>query len=319
MDPPAVPKVSHASRALKQVTGRLLFAVMRAPVRPIRGRWPAALERRFGRFFRDSPYALTRDDVTAEQFRKAMSAIHVGETIKITGANRHPVADELLISNVDLTGKVIVDIGASDGSTSVDLIAKLPDFASYVIADLFLSLDVVRSAGHLFFYDADGTCILIAGRRVVAWPSLSKGVGLLYRPMLAIAQRHRGARRELLLLNPATRDLMAQDPRVTYRVHDVFDIWQGRPPDVIKIANLLRRLYFADEEITRALMAVHASLSEDGHLLVVDNPRIVGLGPRAGLYRRMDTGFAIVAETAHRPEISDIVGGFAANNVSPPK
>ena len=62
--------------------------------------------------------------------------MHVGGTIKITGGNRHPVADQMLIDNVDLSDATIVDIGASDGSTSVDLIGKLPALKRYVIADL---------------------------------------------------------------------------------------------------------------------------------------------------------------------------------------
>lgn len=282
---------------------------MRAPVRPIRGRWPALLERRAKKAFWDDPAVLASHDATPEQFRKAMSAIHVGETIKITGSNRHPVADDLLIENVDTAGKTIVDIGASDGTTSVDLIAKLPDFGSYVIADLFLSVTAIQAAAHLFLYDLDGACILIAGRRLVAWPSLSGPVRQLYRPLLTLAARRRRehTEREVLLLNPATRALMAADPRVSHRVHDVFTVWNGPPPDVIKVANLLRRLYFSDADIARALTALHTSLPEGGHLLVVDNPRIAGIAARAGLYLRQARGFVPVAESEHRPEIHDLI------------
>ena len=65
--------------------------------------------------------------------------MHVGGTIKITGGNRHPVADQMLIDNVDLSDATIVDIGAADGSTSLDLIGKLAAFQRYVIADLHFS------------------------------------------------------------------------------------------------------------------------------------------------------------------------------------
>jgi hypothetical protein len=280
---------------------------MRAPVRLVRGGWPPTVERRLDRLFWDDPRALARDDASPEQFRKAMSTIHVGDTIKITGSNRHPLADDLLVDNLDLTGKTIVDIGASDGSTSVDLVNRLPDFGSYVIADLFLTVSVLQRGIRMFVYGPDGECILIAGPRALAWPSLSGAVRGLYRPLLARAERHRGERRELLLLNPAARELIARDQRVSYRIHDVFTVWSGELPDVIKIANLLRRLYFTDAEIARALRAVHASLRPDGHLLIVDNPRIAGIPARAGLYRRMPAGFATVAESEHVPEISDLI------------
>jgi hypothetical protein len=283
---------------------------MRAPVRLVRGGWPRWLEKRLDRFCWDDTRVLARIDATPDQFRKAMSAIYVGDTIKITGSNRHPIADDLLISHLNLAGKTIVDLGASDGSTSVDLVNRLPDFGSYVIADLFLTVSVLESGPRLFVYGADDQCILVAGPHLLAWPTLSRAVRTLYRPLLERAERQRGQRRDLLLLNPAARELIARDPRVSYRVHDVFTVWSGEPPDIIKIANLLRRLYFSDADIVRALQAVHASLCAEGHLLIVDNPRIAGISARAGLYRRTPDGFDIVAESEHVPEISDLILGL---------
>lgn len=107
-----------------------------------------------------------------------MNAIHVGGTFKITGANRHPVADHLLMDNVDLTDATIVHIGASDGSTSVDLIHKLSGFAEYAIADLYLSVQARRRGRRVFFYANSGTCILVAGPRFLAWPGMSPRFGV---------------------------------------------------------------------------------------------------------------------------------------------
>ncbi len=79
------------------------------------------------------------------------------------------------------------------------------------------------------------------------------------------------------------------------------------PPDVIKVANLLRRLYFSDEDICRALRSLLASLDEGGHLLILDNPRIPGIDIRAGLFRRSQDRFELVATTTEEPEILDLV------------
>jgi hypothetical protein len=76
------------------------------------------------------PRVLLQEEPSAEDFRAAMTIIHVGETIKITGTNRHGAADALLLDNVDVTGASLVDLGASDGSTSAELLSKLPDFGS---------------------------------------------------------------------------------------------------------------------------------------------------------------------------------------------
>lgn len=241
-----------------------------------------------------------------------MSSIYVGGTIKITGGDRHPETDRLLIDSVDLSSARIADIGASDGSTSVDLIAKVPDFASYVIADLYLTLRAVRVGSHTVLFDSSGRCVLVAGRRLSAWPELSRAVRTLYRPLISSASARLDAHgREVLLVNPDARRLIAQDPRITYRTHDVFTPWDGDRPDVIKVANLLRRLYFDDADLLRALRAVHASLPEGGHLLLVDNPRLADPSPRAGVWRRQGPEFVEVARLGE-PEIADLVGQVRA-------
>jgi hypothetical protein len=243
----------------------------------------------------------------ADAFRAAMSLLHVGSTIKITGVERHGPADALLLEHVDLEGASIADIGVSDGSTSVELVAKLPQVASFVLADLYLVVDVAQVGRTMLFHEPSGRCILIAGRRLLAWPSLSRTVAVLCAPVVWAARRER---RPALLLGPEARELVARDERVQVRVHDVFEPWRGPAPDVVKVANVLRRLYFPDAAIRRALVALHAGLSEGGHLLLVDNPRIPGIAVRGGLYRKAGGSFVRVAETEHAPEIADLVAGL---------
>lgn len=244
-----------------------------------------------------------------------MSAVHVGGTIKITAADRHPEVDALLAEHVDLTGAHIADIGASDGSTSVDLIRRLPSFASYVIADLHLHVTVTRVGRWTVMRDAGGTPILVVGRRLLAWPSISTVVRWITGPVVRAAARQGDESHEVLLLNPAARELISTDPRVSYRTHDVFVPWAAPGAvNVIKVANLLRRLYFTDGQIEVALASLHASLPEGGHLLVVDNPRVPGGGARGGLYRRAGAGFVAVATEPEDPEIHDLVTAHGSDS-----
>jgi hypothetical protein len=286
---------------------------VRAPIRPLRGALPRTIEGLIpARFCWRDPGVILAPDVSADDFRVAMNAFNVGATIKITGTQRHVSADALLLDNLDLSEAAIVDIGASDGSTSVDLIAKLPGFRSYTIADLYLYVQAVRLDRHTVFFDPDGTCILVVGHRLVAWPSISAPVRLLYRALINRATRQRESQpMQVLLLNPAAQALIAADARIQSRVHDVFTPWPAPAPDVIKVANLLRRLYFGDDEIRRALDTLLHSLDNGGHLLIVDNPRIKGGGTRAGLYRRDGDQFVAVAHTEQLPEIDDLVCGIA--------
>jgi chemotaxis methyl-accepting protein methylase len=100
---------------------------------------------------------------------------------------------------------------------------------------------------------------------------------------------------------------MATDARVSYRVHDIFQPWSGPAPNIIKVANLLRRLYFDDARIVSALRSLLASLQDGGHLLIVDNPRMKNTPPRGGLYRRDGDRFVPVAQTVGTPEIDDLI------------
>lgn len=244
--------------------------------------------------------------MSPDEFRRLMSAVHVGQTIKITRAGRHPMADELLTRHLDVSSKHIVDIGCSDGTTSVDLLRELPDsFGSFTMADLYLHIEARRSGSHLVFHAPDGSAILTSGRRLVAWPGLSRLVRALYSPVVRRASA--AAPVPVLLLNPDARALIEADPRVSAQVHDVFRPWPGpHRPDVVKVANLLRRLYFSDDRIAEALRVIAADLPSDGHFLVVDNGRD-GLPARAGLYRRAGSGFEAVADAGMPPEIHDLV------------
>jgi hypothetical protein len=278
---------------------------IRWPVRPIRGRWPSWLQRRAERYFWADPSVVVDPQVTPEQFRAAMSAFAVGETIKITGVRRHPAADRLLLDNLELSSARILDIGASDGSTSIELIEQLTGFAGYVIADLYLYAGVVTVGPRRFFYSPSGECFMVAGPRLLAWPSQSRTVRVVYSRMLSRAGRT--AAEKVLLVNPQASAMAAADSRIEFAVHDVFAPWPGPTPDVIKVANLLRRDYFPDGKLQIAMSALLASLPEGGHLLLVNNPRIKGVACAAGLYRRQDGRFVRVAGTEHLPDVDDLV------------
>ncbi len=279
---------------------------MRVPIRLRGGSWPSILEAIAGRFFWGNPAVVLDESADSDAFRHAMSAFPVGNTFKITYADRHAIADALLVDNVDLQGATILDIGASDGTTAVDLIEQIPDFREYIIADISLRMTAVTVGRHIVFYDHRDLCNLVVGRRLVAWPSLSKFVWFLYAPVIRRANRAPECRESVLLLNPATRRLIDSDPRVSSATHDIFLPWAGPKPDVIKVANLLRRLYFNDDVLVKGLKSVLANLREGGHFLLVDNPR-AKVGPRAAVYRRTGDTFTRVAQTADLPEIDELV------------
>jgi hypothetical protein len=278
---------------------------LRMPIRPLRGHWPAPLERRARRFFWPDPTIVVAPDSTPDEYRQAMKAFTMGGTIKITRPHRHPAADRLLLDHVDVSDAVIVDMGASDGSTSIDLVEVLPDFRSFVISDLYLYVGVVRAGRHTFFYAPGSGCFLVCGPRALAWPEQARTVRKLYAPLLRRAGSMEA--QQVLLVNPRAKARALEDPRIGFAVHDVFTPWPGPRPDVIKVANLLRRDYFTDERLRVAMSALLLSLDDGGHLLLVNNPRIAGVPCEGALYRRADGHFEPVATTEHVPDVDDLV------------
>jgi len=282
------------------------------PVRLVEGGWPDAVQRRLRRFVWPDPRRVRDPGLDPLTYSRLMAAFAVGPTRKITGPGRHTAADSLLLQHVDLTGAVIADIGASDGITSVELVERIGAFRQYVIADLFLTLDAVDLGRQTVFSDQDGRVVLVAGPRLLAWPGESRVVRWLSEPIVRRARpeprRPGPAATTLLLVNPITRALLERDPRVRTQVHDIFGRWVGPPPDVIKVANLLRRLYFSDEQIAAALDRLVTDLRDGGHLLLVDNPRSdPAIEVRGCLYRRTGDRFRLVARTDHLTEVHELV------------
>lgn len=278
----------------------------RVPFRLAAGGWPASLQRggMARRLFVDNPAVITDPGVTWQQFERAMFNIHLGGTAKITWRGRQTAADQLLLDHVPLDGARIVEMGASDGSTAVDLIGRLGDrFASYLITDRFVRIEAVKYGGWTILF-RDGLGVVVAGRRVVAWPQMAPWMAKALAPVLAAAARR--PRSEILMLNPDARAILDRDPRVTWAEHDVF-VPLAEPADVIKVGNLLRPVYFTDDQIRVALRAIHASLADSGHLLIADHLR----ESAGSLFRRTETGFAVVAVTDPRSEIHDLVAEYA--------
>ena len=187
----------------------------RVPVRLTKEGWPAGLQRsKLGRLFVHDPTVIADPAVGWEPFTRAMFNLHVGGTAKITWPGRQTDADQMLVDHVDLDGARIVEMGASDGSPAVDLIARLGDrFKSYVITDRFVRLTATRHAGWVWLW-RDGECILAGNGRLTVWPDQSPALGRLMRRTMAAAEKR--THDEVLMLNPNARAILDQDDRVTW-------------------------------------------------------------------------------------------------------
>ncbi|WP_434043189.1 MULTISPECIES: hypothetical protein [Sorangium] len=265
---------------------------MRIPLRLNRAGWPSlGLPRRI--CFPDPRDLLRPEQIAApEVFSERVSILLLSGTRKTTRPGRHRQSDALLVKALGQQRPVVLDVGASDGSTALDLLTTLGDaFASYFVTDRALSLRVrTDDRGRAFFYDADGACVLAATPRLLFYPAAE---GLRWLPRWASPWLQGGippydpAYPEVSLVQPRLQELARRDARVVLRTHDIFQPWDGPAPTVIKAANLLNRAYFSDDQLRQAMRNFWSALAPDGLLLVIDNRDI----EKASLFARTEGGF----------------------------
>ncbi|WP_437295111.1 hypothetical protein [Sorangium sp. So ce426] len=256
------------------------------------------------------PRALLRpEEITSpEVFSERISVLLLGGTYKTTRPGRHRQSDALLVGALRQKSPVVLDVGASDGSTALDLITALGDaFEAYYVTDRALSLRVrADDRGRAFFYDADGACVLAATPRLLFYPAAA---GSRRWPRWVLPG-WRGAippfdpaYPEVSLVQPRLREIARRDARVRLRPHDIFQPWDGPAPTVVKAANILNRAYFSDDQLRRAARNFWRALAPDGLLLVIDNRD----AEKASLFARTEGGFEHIDSIHGGTEIKELI------------
>lgn len=229
--------------------------------------------------------------LSASEFSASLSVLKFGTTFKTTQPARHAQTDEILVGLLRDRDDVILDIGASDGSTSLDLIARMgPRFAKYYVTDFNVEVSIGRDdRGTSFFRDASDRCILRATDRFVIYADVEGAPA-----PLAWVARHllRGEERvatwnRVSLFQKDLLDLTRVDSRVETCQYDMFKPWRGRRPTLTKIANVLNRAYFSDDDITQAIRTQLSALEDGGHLAIIENRKN---RERATIYQKSGAG-----------------------------
>ncbi|MCX6880606.1 MAG: hypothetical protein NTW21_43390 [Verrucomicrobia bacterium] len=193
----------------------------------------------------------------------------------------------------------ILDIGVSDGVTSLELIEHLGDsFEQYFVADRQTDLLYQVKGNTTYFYDRNGLCILIATRRWLVYPQAGGWFpfGWIARALsLRAPACDTGHARVLSLLQPELLELTRRDSRITVMTYDVLHPWPGPAVNLVKVANLLNPEYFPESLIRVALANINAALEENGMLVVSDN-RESDL-ECVSAFRKRGSGFAVVSVT----------------------
>lgn len=259
----------------------------------------------------DDPRKIMKgSELTEEEFSKYVSSICTYNTWRTTEPMRHPSSDNLIMKLMsEKKDGVILDVGVSDGSTSLSLIEKLGDgFKRYYAADRRLRLYSYEEKGAAYFYDAKTkACFMIATDRFIIYSdrkNLLFPLKWLSNFLISRTPKYdEGSVKEISLCQSRLTELAKKDPRIVILEWNMFDPWLNEKVDLIKIANVLNRSYFTDDEISAAIENLKNASRPGGNLLIVENRAV----EQWSLFTKEKSSFRLVSEENGGSDIGDIV------------
>src|SRR6185437_16017023 len=155
---------------------------MRLPIKLNVAGWPRFCTRFSFAFHDPRPLAGPQSSrLSPVNFSDAISTLQFGVTFKTTRPGRHQHSNRYISEVYRDSKPVVLDVGASDGSTSLDLIRALGEFERYYVTDLNLLTRCGQDArGIVYFMDQKGKCALRASKRFLVY-SEARGAWLPLR------------------------------------------------------------------------------------------------------------------------------------------
>lgn len=264
----------------------------------------------------DDPRILCSETVSDEvidSFSEKVSVFKFGKTFKTTQSNRHKLSNLLIKEKLSDQIPTILDIGASDGVTSLDLIKKIP-FNKFYVTDLNLHIYFTRCHNKVFFYNESNECILAVSEKFVYYLCESPSLwifrvifGYLKSQYNSVATSDNRFNK-VDLIHPELIKLANKDARVIIKRFNIFDKWNDSVPDLVKVANVLNRVYFSDEQIKLAVNNIFSLLNIGGRVLIIDNRD----DEKATLFKKTWDSFKVEETINGGTEISSLVLNHAS-------
>lgn len=191
---------------------------------------------------------------------------------KTTRSDRFPVTTRLLARRDPSPSRVIVDVGASDGSTSLSVMHTVP-FARYYVTDRHIEAYACVAKKGIFFCDAQSTPFMFSNRFFVIYNDpigISRAQSGIVKNLFAGFDMAKCKEvRKVPLMNRALLSRLGD--RVHLKQYDIFEPWPHEKADLVIAANILNRGYFADDKLADALRNLRGALKDTGTLAVIEN------------------------------------------------
>jgi hypothetical protein len=273
----------------------------------------------------DARDAKALNDASLE-FSRILQNLRLRGIWKWTGPRRLRRMDRLLSDYASaraLKSLRMLDLGASDGSTTLDTVEYLQQNTGISVQPTILDLDTrllaIRRGSFLLYATPSGRPVLARRGKLALCLEPMEGIeGLLFNRLAAALARRCARGLEpadlagagvISLLNPAA----ARCPFIDVREGNLFEAepeWFGRF-DAVRASNVLNFSYFTAARIGEALGLAHRYLKEGGALLVSRN--IIHERDETetgGLWTKEGPRFVRQAGLDQLPDIADLVDGF---------
>lgn len=267
-------------------------------------------------------------DVGAIKFSKVLHDIRISGVWKRTGPKRLAETERVIAARIAGRDDPInaLDIGASDGSTTLDLLSALRRqndcSINMYLADLHLWL-VRFGSGSLVEYRAtDGQPVMVRlGRFGLRLPRSEHGwdvlSNLLAKWYLGKENLRAGLPQtaRIPLINPQALNEPAIIPKE-------MDILASNPDligklDVVRASNILNREYFNDKQVLAAAKNLHSYLHDDGILVVSRNVGTPDNEVEHGsVWERSHNGFVRVEDFGNGSEVAEIIDNLNLSSVA---
>jgi hypothetical protein len=266
---------------------------------------------------------LMGSSLNRDEFARCVSAIRIGGTWKTTQSIRHLLSDTVLAS-LTRPETTILDVGASDGTTSLELIDRLgKNFRHYFVTDAYSYIYVLTTGGITWVYDAEGVCLLRVTDQFVIYGDYSGAIFPLRQIARTVMARapslHGNKPTRLYLFQPTLVERAITDPRITLSDWNILTPWPFEPVDLIKCANVLNLSYFSADQIKLAKNNLAQAITPPGRLMVVENrsrrdwyskislSKPINKQEQWTLFARTPTGFSIERSGEYGCDIADLL------------
>tara|TARA_Y100000590_G_C15399598_1_gene893256 strand:- start:230 stop:844 length:615 start_codon:yes stop_codon:yes gene_type:complete len=154
---------------------------------------------------------------------------------------------------------IILDVGASTGSASLDIIFNIP-YKKYFLTDLNPEVFVQSKGLNTYFFDVYGNCFMVANNFFIFYPQ--------YINVILKIDKNHDSMIKINLLDPI---LLKSSKRVQTKKYNMLKPWKYEKVDLIIIGNLLNRSLFSRDNIFLALRNLMNALNPGGRLAIVEN------------------------------------------------